>query len=85
MSLAKDFMYKHRMIIISAKILKLLIVLFLVSCESKPEPSKKPDTVRVDSINGNSPEDSTKFKNDDDEDDDDKDDDNQNPMVPQES
>ncbi len=83
MNQVKGFMRKHALLIVSAKVLKLLIVLFLFSCGGNPDSSKKPDTVRVDSIQGNSPQDSVKFKNE--EEDEKEDDDNGNPLVPQES
>jgi hypothetical protein len=84
LDLVKGFMRKNALLIVSVKILKILIVIFLFSCSGKPEPSKVPDTILVDSIQGNSPGDSIDFKNED-EDEDEKEENNDNPMVPQES
>jgi hypothetical protein len=85
MNFWKNFMRKNGLLIVSVKVLKLLLVLFLFSCESKPGPTlKELDTIRVDSINGNSPEDSVNFKNED-EDEDKKQDEEQSPVVPAES
>jgi hypothetical protein len=84
MNLVKGFMRKNALLIISVKVLKLLLVLFLVSCGGKQSTDKKPDTVRVDSIGTDMPGDSTMFKNQE-EDEEGEEEDNGNPMVPQES
>ena len=83
MNLVKSFMRKHTLLFVSVKVLKLLVVLFFFSCEGKPESSKTPDTIKVDTINGNAPGDSVIYKNE--EEDDDKEEENNNPLVPQES
>lgn len=83
MELVKNFMRKHYLLFLSAKVLKLLIVLFLFSCGSSQEPSQKPDTVLIDSIPGNAPEDSVIYKNEEEEEEE-KEEENSNPMVPEE-
>ncbi|HVD99354.1 MAG TPA: hypothetical protein VNB90_14190 [Cytophagaceae bacterium] len=84
LNLVRGFMKKHYLFFISVKVLKFILVLFLLSCESKTGPSSIPDTVLVDTIQGNSPEDSVIYKNDDDDDDDKKEEDNNNPIAPEE-
>ncbi len=83
-ALVKGFMKKHYVLFLSLKVLKLLIVFFMFSCESKPEPSKIPDTIMIDTIQGNTPEDSVIYKNDEEETEDGEEE-NENPLVPQES
>lgn len=82
MELVKNFMRKHYLLFLSVKLLKILIVLFLFSCGSSQEPSKLPDTILIDSIQGNTPEDSVIYKNEEEEEDGEED--NSNPMVPEE-
>ncbi len=83
MSLVKGFMKKHYLLFLSLKVLKILIVVLMFSCESKTErPSNVPDTIMVDSIEGNAPGDSILYKNEEEEEDSEEDD--GNPMVPQE-
>ena len=81
---AKNFMRKHSLLFISLKVLKLLIVLFLFSCGSKPEPSNTPDTILIDSIPDNAPGDSTNFRNEEEEEEEGEEG-GDNPLVPQES
>ena len=84
LNLVKGFMRKNALLILSLKVLKVLIVVFLFSsCSGKPEPSSKPDTILVDSIPGNTPGDSVNFKNEEEEEP--KEENNENPLVPQES
>jgi hypothetical protein len=61
--LANDFMRKHYILFISLKVVKVLVVLFFLSCEHKGNTTKRPDTIKVDSIYGNHAEDSVIFRN----------------------
>ncbi len=45
---AKEFMQKHAFLMISIKVIKVLIVVFFMSCSSKQEPAKGVDTVKFD-------------------------------------
>ncbi len=81
----KEFMRKNTLLIVSLKVLKLLIVFFLFSCGGKPESSKTPDTIRVDSINGNAPSDSVIYRNEEEEVEEGEEEDSGNSLVPQES
>ncbi len=83
MIFVKNFMRKHILLIVSAKVLKLLLVLFLFSCSGKPaSDNKKQDTVKV---NTDMPGDTVIYKNNGEEEEESEDEDNGNPMVPQES
>lgn len=84
MSLAKSFMKKNYLLFLSLKVLKILLVLMFFSCENKQAPVKIPDTVKVDTINGNAPEDSILYRNNE-EDEEEEEEQNQNPIVPEES
>lgn len=84
MDLAKGFMKKNYLLFLSLKVLKILLVLMFFSCEHKQAPVKAPDTVNVDTIMGNSPEDSILYRNNEDEEEEDEEQ-NQNPIVPEES
>ena len=81
----KSFMRKHFLLFSSLKVIKLLVVLCLFSCENKSNNSKALDTIYVDSIQGNSPGDSTNFKDIDEEEEEEDEEGGENPLVPQES
>lgn len=87
-SSTKVFMRKHALLFVTLKVLKVVLVFCLFSCGSKPENSGSMDTILVDSIQGNSPTDSTNFRNTDEEEEEEENEDEEggeNPLVPQES
>ena len=90
MNLVKNFMRKHLLLMITIKVVKIAIVIFFFSCDGKSESSKDQDTILVDTIHGNSSEDSVIFKNDSEkennkDENDKEEEENSNPLVPQES
>jgi hypothetical protein len=85
---AKKIMRKHYLLFIALKVVKILVVVAMVSCSSSTESgaSNKPDTVKVDTIQGNAPEDSIIYKNNsEDEEEMEGEDGSENSIVPEES
>ena len=86
LNLTKSFLRKHTLLFVSLKVLKVILVLCLFSCGSKSEKSGTQDTIFVDSIQDNSPGDSTNFKNfEEEEEEEEEEEGGENPLVPQES
>lgn len=80
----KAFMRKNALLMISVKVLKLVLVIFLMSCGSNStESAKAPDTILVDSTDASLPGDTTKI--DFNEDAEDSEEEDENPIAPQES
>ena len=80
----KIFMRKNALLMISVKVLKLLLVIFLMSCGSNTsEPAKTPDTILIDSMDASLPGDTTKIIYD--EEIEESEEEEENPIAPQES
>jgi hypothetical protein len=81
---AKEFMRKHAFLIVSLKVVKVLVVIFLLSCSSNQESSKGVDTVKYDDTS--LPGDTAIYKYDEKEEGEDGEEEgNDNPIAPQES